>query len=133
MSSTKAIVMAGKARMIRKLTIRVIQVKTGILIMVMPGARMLMIVVMKLKEARRLASPSICNEKIQKSGPISPSTSAKRVSVKGAYPNHPMAGDPPVKNQERLRMIPPDTKHLRDSAFIRGKASSLAPICKGIR
>ena len=51
--------MAGKARMMRKLTINVIQVKTGSLIMVMPGARILIIVVMKLNEASSEARPRI--------------------------------------------------------------------------
>ncbi len=50
--------MAGKARMIRKLTINVIQVKTGILIKVMPGALMLMMVTMKLNDASKDARPS---------------------------------------------------------------------------
>ena len=77
-------VIAGKARMMRKLTIKVIQVNNGSLIIVMPGARMLMMVVMKLKEASKEATPRICREKTQKSGPISPITSAKRVSVRGA-------------------------------------------------
>ena len=76
--------MAGKAKMIKKLTINVIHVNTGKRIMVMPGARMFMMVVMKLKDASKEATPRICSEKIQKSGPISPTTSAKRVSVSGA-------------------------------------------------
>ena len=125
-------VIAGKARMIRKLTIRVIHVKTGSLIMVIPGARMLIMVVMKLKDASNDATPRICRAKIQKSGPISPITSAKRVSVRGAYPNHPIAGDPPVKNQLRLRISPPAIKHQRLNVFMRGKATSRAPICKGM-
>ena len=72
------------AKIRRKLTISVIQVKTGNLIIVMPGARMLMMVVMKLKEASSDATPSNWREKIQKSGPMSPITSANLVSVRGA-------------------------------------------------
>ena len=49
--STSAIVIAGKARMMRKDVTSVIQVKTGRRIIVMPGARRLMIVTMKLSEA----------------------------------------------------------------------------------
>ena len=70
--------------MIKKLTMSVIHVKTGNLIIVIPGARILMMVVIKLKEASRDARPRICKENIQKSGPISPITSANRVSVSGA-------------------------------------------------
>ena len=51
MSSTSAIVIAGKARTIRNEVKSVIQVKTGRRIIVMPGARMLMIVTMKLSAA----------------------------------------------------------------------------------
>ena len=83
-NSAKAMAIAGRAKINKKLTTRVIQVKTGSLIMVIPGARMLMMVVMKLKDARRDATPRICKEKIQKSGPISAMTSANRVSVRGA-------------------------------------------------
>ena len=94
---------------------------------------MLMMVVIKLKEAKSEAMPRSCKEKIQKSGPISPITSAKRGSVSGAYPNQPIAGDPPVKNQLRLSIIPPPIKHQRLKVFILGKATSRAPICRGIK
>ena len=120
--------MAGNARINKKLTMRVIQVNTGRRIIVMPGALMLIMVVIKLKEASKEAIPKTWREKIQKSGPISPTTSANLVSVSGAYPNHPIAGDPPVKNQLRLRMIPPPMKHQRLRVFILGKATSRAPI-----
>ena len=132
MSSASAMVMAGNARMMRKLTIKVIQVNKGSLIIVMPGARMLIMVVIKLNEAKREAIPKIWREKTQKSGPMSPITSANLVSVRGAYPNHPIAGDPPVKNQLRLRMSPPAMKHHKLSVFMRGKATSRAPICSGM-
>ncbi len=69
-NSIRAIVMAGKARMIKKLVINVIQVNTGKRIICMPGARMLMIVVMKLKEAASEAMPSTCKPRIQKSAPM---------------------------------------------------------------
>ena len=69
MSSMSATVMAGKARMISTEVTRVIQVKTGRRIMVMPLARMLMIVQMKLKEAASEAMPRIWMPMIQKSVP----------------------------------------------------------------
>ena len=53
---------AGNARISRKLTTRVIQVNTGSFIMVIPGARILIMVVMKLKEAKREATPRIWRE-----------------------------------------------------------------------
>ena len=43
-----------------------------------------------------------------------------------------MAGEPPVKNQPRLSVIPPAKKHHRLRVFIRGKATSRAPICRGM-
>ena len=67
MTSTSAIVIAGKERMIRKEVISVIQVKTGSRIMVMPGARRLMIVTMKFSAAAIEATPSIWSPSTQKS------------------------------------------------------------------
>ena len=69
MSSMSATVIAGKARMISTAVTRVIQVKTGRRIMVMPLARMLMMVQMKLKEAASEAMPRIWMPMIQKSVP----------------------------------------------------------------
>jgi hypothetical protein len=60
-SSTSAIVMAGKERMIRKEVTSVIHVNTGSRIIVMPGARMLMIVTMKFSEAAIDATPRSCS------------------------------------------------------------------------
>ena len=64
---TSAIVMAGKDRITRKDVTSVIQTKTGNRIMVMPGARMLMIVTMKFSEAAIDATPSSWRPMIQKS------------------------------------------------------------------
>ena len=58
---------AGNARINRKLTTRVIQVKTGSLIIVMPGALMLMMVVMKLIAPKMDEAPDKCKAKIAKS------------------------------------------------------------------
>ena len=69
MSSMSATVIAGNARMISTAVTRVIQVKTGRRIMVMPLARMLMMVQMKLKEAASEAMPRIWMPMIQKSVP----------------------------------------------------------------
>ena len=60
MISTRAIVIAGKESTIRKDVKRVIHVKTGRRIIVMPGARRLMIVTMKLSAAAIEATPRSC-------------------------------------------------------------------------
>jgi hypothetical protein len=122
-------VMAGKARMMRKDVISVIHVKTGRRIMLRPGARMLMMVVMKLNDPASEASPRICRPMIQKSVPMS---GLNWRAVRGAYPNQPIAGAPPWKNQLRLMMIPPRRKVHKPSAFSLGKATSRAPICRGM-
>ena len=59
----------GKASAIRNCTTRVIHTNTGIRIMVMPGARMLRIVTMKLMAAITDDTPRICRLTIQKSTP----------------------------------------------------------------
>ena len=58
---------AGNARINRKLTTRVIQVKTGSLIIVIPGALILMMVVMKLIAPKMDDAPDKCKAKIAKS------------------------------------------------------------------
>ena len=58
MTSTSAMVMKGKDRTMRKEVTSVIQTNTGSRIMVIPGARMLMIVTMKFSEAAMDATPS---------------------------------------------------------------------------
>ena len=57
-SSMRPTVITGNARMIKNEVIRVIQIKTGIRIRDIPGARMLTIVTMKLKPAAIEAVPS---------------------------------------------------------------------------
>ena len=60
-------VIAGKAITIRICVISMDQVKIGMRIMLMPGARMLKIVVMKLIPAATEATPSTCRPSSQKS------------------------------------------------------------------
>ena len=67
MSSTRAIVMAGNDKMIRNAVISVIHVKTGRRIIVMPGARRLMMVTMKLREPMTEETPRICRPMTQRS------------------------------------------------------------------
>ena len=59
MSRTSATVMTGKASTIRIWVMKLIQVKIGMRIIVMPGARMLMMVTMKLNAAASEATPRI--------------------------------------------------------------------------
>ena len=66
-TSTSAMVIAGKERMMRKDVISVIHVNTGRRIIVMPGARRLMMVTMKFSAAAMEATPSSCRPRIQKS------------------------------------------------------------------
>ena len=66
-TSTSAIVIAGNERMIRKDVTSVIQVNTGTRIIVIPGARMLMIVTMKFKEPAIDDTPRSCKPITQKS------------------------------------------------------------------
>ena len=60
-------VMAGKAMMIRTEMINVVQEKIGMRIIVMPGARRLMMVTMKLKAPAIEATPSTWRPSTQKS------------------------------------------------------------------
>ena len=64
-----ATVMTGKASTSRKDVMSVIHVKSGIRISDMPGARMLIMVTMKLKAAASDAMPSTCRLIAQKSMP----------------------------------------------------------------
>jgi len=72
MSSTSAMVIAGKERMMRKAVKSVIQVNTGRRIMVRPGARMLMIVTMKFSDPMTEETPRIWRPMIQRSVEPSP-------------------------------------------------------------
>src|SRR3712207_9342805 len=81
--------MTGNARMIRNCTTNDIHVNIGMRMSVMPGARMLMIVVMKLKPAARDDTPRICRPRTQKSW-FNPGEYWSVVS--GVYPNPPPAG-----------------------------------------
>ena len=55
----------GKAATIRTLAHSAVQVKTGIFIRDMPGARILRMVAMKLTPVSRVPTPEICNDQIQ--------------------------------------------------------------------
>ena len=59
--------MAGKASTSRNWVTKLIHTKSGMRISVMPGARMLMMVTMKLNPASIDEMPRICRPSIQKS------------------------------------------------------------------
>ena len=65
MSMTSAMVIAGNERISRNAVNSVIHVKTGSRIIVIPGARILMIVTIKLSEAAMEATPRSCRPMTQ--------------------------------------------------------------------
>ena len=73
--------------MITKIEVtRVFQVKIGIRNMVIPGARIVKMVVMKLTPPRIVPNPPRASPKTQRSPPIP----GEKVALdKGAYANHP--------------------------------------------
>ncbi len=127
MSSTNATVMTGNENTNRNCTTRIIQVNTGNFIMVIPGARMLSTVTMRLMEPISEPRPAICRPSVQKSTPL---LGEKTGPEFGAYMNQPPSAAPP-RNQAAFKTSPPTTKNHKPRAFIRGNATSLAPICKG--
>ena len=101
-----------------------IHVKIGIFIKVMPGARMLMTVTIRLMALVSDAMPVICNPSVQKSMPFVGENGTDEL---GAYMNQPPSAAPP-RNQDVLMKIAPARKHQNPNALIRGKATSRAPI-----
>ena len=107
----------------------IIQVKTGIFIIFMPGARMLRMVTIRLIAPVSEAMPVICRPSAQKSTPW---LGEKIGLAFGWYMNQPPSAAPP-RIHEVLRKMPPTRKHQKPKALIRGKATSRAPICNGTR
>ena len=103
----------------------VFQVKIGIRNIVMPGARMVKIVVMKLTPPMIVPKPLRARPKTHRSPPM---PGEKVVFDKGAYANHPNDAAPcGVKNPETAIRLP-KKKNQKAIAFRRGKATSGAPI-----
>ncbi len=104
---------------------------SGILCRVMPGARMLKIVVMKLIEPSSELTPAMCSEKItmSKAGPLCPDVD------KGGYitqpPPKPSSPPAPGTNIELNSSRKEKGSSQNEMLFIRGKAMSGAPIISG--
>ncbi len=127
----------GNARIRRNCTTNDIQVNIGMRIRVIPGARMLMIVVMKLNAAASDETPSTCRPATQKSmfifSSLDPGATPEYAGVlSGAYPNQPPSGAAWKRIGSVIRM-PPNRYTQYEKALSRGKATSRAPICSGIR
>ena len=126
-SSTSATVMTGSENTRRNCTTRIIHVNTGIFISVIPGARMLSTVTMRLIEPIKDAIPAICKPIIQKSTPLLGENTGPEF---GAYMNQPPSAAPP-RNHDALRITPPVRNNQNDKALSRGNATSRAPSCNG--
>ena len=90
----------------RNWTTSVIHTNTGMRIKVIPGARMLRMVTMKLTAAITDETPRISRLRVQKS---TARPGAYCFDVKLAYANQPTSGGAPTRKLA-LRKIPPATK-----------------------
>ena len=75
------------------------------------------------------AIPAICSPNAQKSIPCVGENTGPEF---GAYINQPPSAAPPM-NHDKLMKIPPNNNNQKPSAFMRGNATSRAPICSGIK
>src|SRR5919198_1636159 len=99
-------------------------------IQLMPEARMLWIVQMKLMAPASEESATRCSDRIQRSWPL---PGEKSFSESGGYPYHPDFEAPPEARKLRNIVRPPNRKSQYDSALRRGNAMSRAPIISGPR
>src|SRR5712691_5239075 len=113
----------------RNCTTSVIQVNNGIRMRVIPGARMLRMVTMKLTDAINEEAPRISRLNNQKSM-LGEGENCRDVRL--SYPNQPASGGVPARKLA-FKNRPPARKIQNDSAFSRGKATSRAPIWSGTR
>ena len=108
------------------------QTKSGIRCSVMPGARMLKMVVMKLMAPRIELAPARCSDRItrSKAGPVWPRVDSGGYMVQP--PPKPRPG-PPSTNSEEQRTQKEATSSQKLMLFMRGKAMSGAPIMMGTK
>src|SRR5436305_2251591 len=121
----------GSARSSRNTVTRIDQTNSGILCSVMPGARMLKIVVMKLMAPRIEEAPAMCSDRIAKStaGPGWPLEESGGYSVQPP----PTPGEPgsPSTNKEMISSENEAGSSQNEMLFMRGNAMSGAPIMSG--
>ena len=121
--------MTGIANNSKNCVTRIIQVKMGMRIIFIPGARILRMVTIKLMAPVSEAIPVICKPSVQKSIPW---LGENKVLLFGAYMNQPPSAPPP-KNHDEFKNKPPNKKHQKPNALMRGNATSRAPICNGTK
>src|SRR5678816_2029736 len=102
-----------------------VQTKSGMRISVIPGARMLRMVVMMLIEPRIELIPRMCTAKMVRSMPMPICT------VSGAYIVQPTPGAPPGTKNDRIRSEAANGSSQNDQLFRRANAMSGAPIIIG--
>ena len=115
----------------RKAVTRTDQANSGILCRVMPGARMLKMVVMKLIEPRIEDAPARCIDRITKStaGPGWPEVDNGAYSVQPVPA--PFEPGSPSTNIEMMSSANDAGSSQNDMLFMRGNAMSGAPIISG--
>src|SRR3954470_2872419 len=109
----------GKAISTRMEVTSVFQVKIGIRNIVMPGARMVTIVVMKLTAPRMVPKPASARPKTQRSPPR---PGEYTVLDSGAYANQPNDAAPCGVKKPNPAIEPPKKKNQYASMFSRGNA-----------
>src|ERR1700743_2369474 len=115
----------------RNTVTRIDQMNSGILCRVMPGARMLKIVVMKLMAPRIDEAPARCSERMAKStaGPGWPEVDNGAYMVQPA-PTPLAPGSPSTKDEIRSSEKEAGSSQ-NEMLFMRGNAMSGAPIISG--
>ncbi len=103
-----------------------VQTNIGMRIIVMPGARMLRIVVMMLIDPMIDETPMMCTAKIAMSMPMPICTDS------GAYSVQPAAVAPPGTKNEPINSSAAGGSSQKLQLFMRAKAMSGAPIMSGI-
>ncbi len=118
----------GKAISTRMLVMSVFHVKIGMRHMVIPGARIVRMVVMKFTAPRIVPKPLMPRPSIQR---FPPTPGEKLALASGWYANHPNAAAPCGVRKPATAMVEPKRNSQNAKAFSRGNATSGAPSCNG--
>ncbi len=105
------------------------QVKIGMRNMVIPGARRQRIVVIMLMAEAIVPTPPTPTPTIQR---LVPTPGLWMASASGMYSVQPKSPAPPGVRKPESMMMPPQVVSQKPSALRRGKATSGAPICRGM-